>query len=112
MKKRTHLSKKEFLNKDGFHSIAAVGYTMELVTWEKQGKSGAYASCELRVQDCQDSVTLDLSIDSEETLENSRYKLATLKRVIEQAQHDLENVNVLYQESKSKDSDDDEDYYF
>lgn len=82
---RKHISKKVFLNKDGFHSIAAAGFTVEsrIVEPSEEGnKKKYYAYASLVIQDCSNHISLDIDLNTKGEFENTLYKLDRLEEII------------------------------
>lgn len=78
-------SEKRFLNKSGFHSIAAIGYNFEI----GGSNSSPYTYGSMYISDCHRVITLDCTFSTMKEYENAVCKLLTLKEVSEQALNDL-----------------------
>jgi len=79
--------KAKFLNKPGFHSVAAISYKIEL---EKVLRSDDHESPfgSVTISNCNRSIELDISAENDQAYENSLYKLDTLIEVLQAARKD------------------------
>mgnify|MGYP006197393643 CR=1 FL=1 len=88
MNKDKSLHKRRFLNKEGFHSTAAISIKIE------DDKEHNYAYSEISISDCSRSITLTLEFDTKEEIDNSLYKLdAIMLTCLEAKQHILSNMD-------------------
>lgn len=73
---------REFLNRPGFHEDATLSYNLSI-------GSGGYFSGSINVRDCGENICLELSVHTDEWMENSEFKIDTMIRLLRDAKKDL-----------------------
>lgn len=76
--KETRKNIRAFLNKEDYHSTAAVCFS---VSYWHNSDNIPQPDGEIEISDCSRTITLDLGMDDEAELDNSIYKLKTLSEV-------------------------------
>lgn len=82
MKQPKDILLRKFLNRKGFNSFASI-----IAAYEFSGV-GTYLT--LQISDCSRSIALDLSCCNKKELENTKYKLKTIREAIELIEENLE----------------------
>ena len=94
------LAENGMLNQPGFHSIAAFAYEFSHYEWKTTNR---YESGSFYISDCDNRISLDLDVDSEESLNNSIHKLDTLIKGLQAAKRDLKKAYKFNKKHKKKD---------
>lgn len=96
-------SKKQFLNKDGHNSIAAIGVELEL----PEDGNRHWLGGNMSISDCTRTIDLELSLSSEDDILNSMYKLSTIMNTCKEALMYINDNSDKYLEiiRKSKEED-------
>ena len=84
---------KYFLNLQGWQEDASVCYFIKV---NQYGDKKRYNDCEIKIRDCEDTVRLNLSVSSKESLKNSLFKLDKMIAVLQAAKEDLKKARKVY----------------
>lgn len=81
----------ELLNNKKHHSVAAISFSFEILSWKE-------ASCDVQISDCSRSINLDFSYEDEEEWQNAIDKAMRVRNKMDE----LMNVLAQYPPSRVK----------
>lgn len=89
-----NFQRKKFLNKDGYHSIAAIAVNLD-------DPLDNFVTGSIQISDCSRIIELHLDLLSEKDIENSLYKLNSILEVCLQAKEYLQENKENYLKKKN-----------
>ena len=88
--RKTLLDDRRFLNKNGYHSVAAICAVINLDFNNLKWHCGVEA--EISISDCSRAINLDIDVSDEKGLDNSIFKMQQIKEVCENIEKTLEEL--------------------